>query len=65
MWEAYRWVTDRKPRDPTEVLYCIFFMKKATGVSADKLEKGVISPPQPDCKCLSTRGSFKPNLHGG
>lgn len=51
-------------RDPTEGLCCIFFMKKATGVSADKLEKGVISSLQPDSKCLFMQVSFKPNHRG-
>lgn len=36
MWEAYREGMDRKPRAPTEGPYCIFFMEKGTGGSADK-----------------------------
>ena len=35
-WEAYREGMDRKPRAPTEGPYCIFFMEKGTGGSADK-----------------------------
>lgn len=54
---------DRKPRDPMEGLYHVFFMTEATRVTPDRLEGGAISSPQPDCKCLCMQVSFKFNHH--